>query len=238
MTPTAWTLPRGDGVTTVYVQYRDAVGNVSPPYSDSIILDTIPPTGSIAIDGGAAYASSTSVELALSAGDTGSGVVEMQFSNDGATWAAWEPYAMTRAYILPGGVPPTGDGVKTVYVAYRDQAGNVSPTYNDTIILDTAAPTGSISINGGDLYADSTEVELALSAEDVTSGVAQMRFSGDGSSWSTWEVYAATRLWTLSPADGEKTVYAQYEDQAGNVSTPYSDTIILDTLPPTGSIAS
>jgi hypothetical protein len=32
-----WLLPRGTGKKTVYVQYRDAAGNVSATASDSII---------------------------------------------------------------------------------------------------------------------------------------------------------------------------------------------------------
>ncbi len=39
-----WTLAPGDGTKTVYVQYRDADGNLSPVVSDTIVLDTTAPT--------------------------------------------------------------------------------------------------------------------------------------------------------------------------------------------------
>src|SRR5262245_19144355 len=39
-TTRAWTLPPGDGAKTVWVQYKDTVGNWSAAISDSIVLDT------------------------------------------------------------------------------------------------------------------------------------------------------------------------------------------------------
>jgi len=99
---------------------------------------TVIPAGSILINGGATYATSTLVALTLSA--SGSGVDAMRFSNNGSTWSTWEPYSSSKSWTLP-----SGDGSKTVYFQYRDQTGYVSPSYSDSIILDTAAPTGSPS---------------------------------------------------------------------------------------------
>jgi hypothetical protein len=41
--PAAWTLTDGDGVKTVYAQFRDASGNVSVPVSDTITLRSVAP---------------------------------------------------------------------------------------------------------------------------------------------------------------------------------------------------
>ena len=230
-TSKSWTFTSGDGVKAVYVQYRDNAGNVSGSYSDSIVLDTTVPTGSIVINGGAAYANSTSVSLSLSASDATSGMADMRFSNDSSTWSSWQPYAANESWTLVA-----GDGTKSVYVQYRDNAGHVSSSYSDSIILDTAAPTGSIVIEGGATYANSTSVALSLSASDATSGVDDMRFSNDGSTWSSWQPFAASESWTLAAGDGSKTVYVQYRDNAGNASASYSDTIMLDATAPAGSI--
>ncbi|MGB5933109.1 MAG: Ig-like domain-containing protein, partial [Anaerolineae bacterium] len=92
---------------------------------------------------------------------------------------------------------------------------------------DLTPPTGSILINGGDEYTDSTGVTLTLSASD-TNGVSQMRFSNDGTSWSIWESYTTSKTWTLTASDGTKTVYVEYRDSPGNICDPVSDTIILD----------
>lgn len=227
-----WTLLPGDGTKTVYAQYADLVGNISATYSDTIILDTTPPSGTISINGGAAYTNTTSVTLTLSATDAGSGVGQMRFSNDNASWSGWEAFAASKTWTLSG-----GDGTKTVYVQFRDNLSNTSGSISDTIVLDTVLPAGTVLINGGAAYTNSTAVSLALSASDDRSGVAQMRFSNDGSSWSTWEAYATSKSWTMAAGDGTKTVYAQYRDAAGNVSSSAADTIILDATAPTGSIS-
>lgn len=104
---------------------------------------------------------------------------------------------------------------------------------------DTTPPTGTIKINNDTAYTNSTSVTLNLSATDSGSGMgngAQMQFSNDGTTYSTAETYATTKTWTLTSGDGTKTVYVKYKDAAGNWSTPISDTIILDTTPPTISI--
>ena len=55
----AWTLASGDGPKTVYAKFKDAMGNVTATaVTDTIILDTTPPTGTIGINGGAAYTKS------------------------------------------------------------------------------------------------------------------------------------------------------------------------------------
>ncbi len=199
----------------------------------ALAINPTAPSGSIVINSGAAYATSASVNLTLSASDSGSGVYQMRFSNDGSTWSAWEAYATSKAWSLT-----SGDGTKTVYVQYQDNVGYTSSSFSDTIILDTVAPSGSIVINGGAAYATSTAVNLTLSASDSRSGVYQMRFSNNGSTWSAWEAYGTSKAWTLTSGDGAKTVYVQYSDNAGNVSASYSDTIILDTVAPTSSATS
>jgi hypothetical protein len=198
------------------------------------------PSGSIQINNAAQYVNSTSVILALNAVDSGSGLNQMQFSNDGTTWSTPEAYATTKNWTLV-----SGDGTKTVYVKFKDVAGNWSVSYSATIILDTTPsdttpPTGTIKINSGAPYTNSISVTLALSAQDNPggSGVSQMQFSNDNTTWSTPEVYATAKAWTLSSGDDTKTVYVKFKDVAGNWSVSYSATIILDTTPPQINITS
>jgi hypothetical protein len=100
--------------------------------------DTIPPTGSIAISGGAQYTQGTTINLVLSATDTGGGTVQqMLIGNDaGFTGNSWEPYATTRVWTLT-----TGDALKTIYVRYKDTSSNPSGIYSVTITLDTVNPS-------------------------------------------------------------------------------------------------
>jgi hypothetical protein len=91
-------------------------------------------------------------------------------------------------------------------------------------------PSGSIIINGGANYTNSTSVTLTLSASDAD-GVSQMCISNT-TSCSSWQTYTTSKPWTLTTGDGTKTVYVWYKDNAGNVPAQYSDSIILDTTVP------
>ena len=192
-----------------------------------IKMDKTPPTGSILINGGDATTSSTSVTLDLTYSDAASGVDQVRYSNDG-TWDTelWESPVATKVWPLTG-----GDGTKTVYYQVKNAAELVSSTYSDTIVLDTSAPAGSIVIDGDAADTTSTLVTLTLSASDAESGVVEMRFSNDGSSWSGWVGYGTSSSWTLSSGDGLKTVYVQFRNGAG-LTSQYSDTITLDATPP------
>ncbi|MCA9973523.1 MAG: hypothetical protein KC425_25065 [Anaerolineales bacterium] len=229
----AWTLTSGDGTKTVYAQYRDAAGNISGSVTDSIVLDTTGPTGTLLINGGDPFAAAAGVTLDLSASDAGIGVADMRFSDDGSSWSAWQAYAASAGWTLPG-----GDGGKTVYAQFRDGLGNVSAAVQDTIELDTTAPTGSVVIAGGAPYVAGTAVSLTLSGSDAGAGVAGMRLSHDRSGWGAWQSCGSSLPWTLQPGDGSKHAYLQLRDAAGLVSITYDDDILLDMTAPAVSPSS
>ena len=229
-----------DGTYTVKYYSIDKAGNAETINiaSNQIKIDTTAPSGSVQINNGAQTVNSASVTLTLNAADSGSGLAQMQFSNDNITWSTPEAYATTKTWTLS-----SGDGTKTVYAKFRDTAGNLSVAYSAQIVLstDTTPPTGSISINNGATAINTTSVTLFLSAIDTGSGMgvgAQMQFSNDNVTWSTSEAYATTKNWTLVTGEGTKTVYVKFSDVAGNWSTAYSATIILDTTPPQITITS
>ncbi len=117
--------------------------------------------------------------------------------------------------------------------AYDDTGGDLTRLSGWSLDIewnDAAGPAGSISINSGATITQTTAVTLSLSASDPapSTGVAQMRFSNDGTVYSAFQPYAATAAWTLTAGDGAKTVFAQFTDGVGNVSTA-SDTITLDS---------
>jgi glucose/arabinose dehydrogenase len=106
-------------------------------------------------------------------------------------------------------------------------AHTISATFS-VVSSDTTPPTGTISIDGGAASTTQTAVTLSLSATDA-SGVSQMRFSNDGTTFSAPVAYAASSAWTLTNGNGTKTVYAQFSDTVGNWSTaPITDTITLN----------
>ena len=102
---------------------------------------------------------------------------------------------------------------------------------------DGDAPAGRVSVGDGATVTGSPTTSLTLTATDANpgTGIAQMRFSNDGTTWSAFRPYAATSDWALAAGDGTKTVFAQFTDGIGNLSAPVSDTIVLDTTAPTAT---
>ncbi len=125
------------------------------------------------------------------------------------------------------------EGNNTFNITEKNSIGKLSTTASITVLRDTIVPTGSININSGATYANSATVTLNLSATDSGSGINTMSFSNDNVTYSTPEAYNTTKTYTLPTGDGTKTVYVKFYDKAGNVSTVYSKSIVLDTVPPT-----
>jgi len=132
-------------------------------------------------------------------------------------------------------------GSLTVRGKVTDKDGGETE-YTREVAVNNVAPTGTIEINGGAAATKSRTVNLALAATDPLpgSGVGSMRFRNeDTETWSAWEPYATDRRWTLSGGDGDKSIYVQYRDNAGNVSTGETrDGIRLDTTPPETTVTS
>ncbi|GAA4712457.1 cadherin repeat domain-containing protein [Brevibacillus fulvus] len=146
-----WTLTSGDGSKTVMLELRDGAGNISS-YTDSIVLDTLPPVGEVQIDQNATYTNSRSVALTLSHSfDTSP--LTVRFSNDGNDgndWSEWAELSETVQWTLSA-----GDGEKTVQMELRDAAGNITRT-SDKIELDQTPPVVSGITDNQTVNADPT----------------------------------------------------------------------------------
>ncbi len=108
--------------------------------------------------------------------------------------------------------------------------------------IDSIPPIGSISINDGAMYVNSTLVTLNLYATDnvgitdyyISTGSAKPLPSDSGwISVAPTSNYSSEISYTLEEGDGEKIVYVWYKDAAGNVSATESNSITLDTTAPT-----
>jgi hypothetical protein len=130
-TTKTWDIPNTSGRNWVYVEFKDAVGNVSSTKRQAINLDIGGPSGSISINNGASSTTSQSVNLNLSASDYFSDVEDMKVCNSSnMSGCSWESYSTTKAWTLSG-----GNGSKVVYVMFRDNWGNESSIYSDSITL-------------------------------------------------------------------------------------------------------
>lgn len=97
---------------------------------------------------------------------------------------------------------------------------------------DTDPPDGAVAVVGD--VTNSTFVTVSAGATDSGSGVDQVALSNDGTTWTT-RAYAPTQAWTLQSTNGMRTVYAKWRDVAGNWSAVATDTVVLDTTPPTAT---
>lgn len=229
-----------EGSKSMFVQVRDGAGNISASRADTVIYDaTAPALRSLQLDGGATYTRDLILAVSLSASDA-SGLADMRFSIDQKSWTRWQSFAPSRTMLdlATLGTQAT-DGAKTLYAQVRDVAGNLSKSASDSITLDATAPVWtSFVLAGGAAYTRSLQVNATPSGQDVTSGLDGLRTSADGKTWSSWQPYPRGSL----PVDlsqhggntlqGQKTLFAQLRDAAGNVSASARDLIIYDSLPP------
>lgn len=97
--------------------------------------DTTAPTGTITINSGAASTTSRTVTLNFTANDSGGSVPIMGISNTSDfTNVSWEAYTSSKTWTLT-----EGNGVKTVYIKFKDSSSNTSAAYSDTITLTSQA---------------------------------------------------------------------------------------------------
>ncbi|PWJ41991.1 hypothetical protein [Sediminitomix flava] len=233
-----WSFPPGDGVKHLYAKFKDEANNISKVYSDSIILDSTPPKNPFVevVHEGIAYDKSNDVKflmsdtrkvpLAIKADDA----KFMMISNVGNFYgASWQLYKTSvDSWQLEG----EHDGVRQVYVRFRDKAGNISETAFDRVVIDNTPPVDArMVIDGNNVYTINKEKKTQLKL--FARGADQMMISNFPTfDNAKWETYGQLKDWTLDGQDGVKSVFVKYKDFAGNVTEPVADEIILDRQPP------
>jgi len=102
-----------------------------PPFTTTSVVtttttttpaDNTPPTGTVTINNGNEITHTLNVTLTLFATDDGEelgGDALITLSNDNQEWSDPEPYLTTKTWTLS-----SGEGAKTVFVKFRDAAGN------------------------------------------------------------------------------------------------------------------
>lgn len=232
----AWRLPTQTGEHTVYALFRDSLGGVTGPYTDTIVLDRqAPTTGTLVAEPGDA-------QLHLSWGgfaDVDSGVdhyrvmVGLNSPPSCATGTpAWE--GSETAVSVGGLTNGTRYGVSVCAV---DAVGNVSRPVTARVvpIPESDGPVGSLVINDGAPYTRTRRVGLALAATDASS-VTSACVTNDIACRS-FTTMRATRTWNLPSRDGLHTVTAQYRDEWQTVGAPVTSSILLDSTGPAGGTA-
>jgi hypothetical protein len=218
-------LTTGNGPKTVYYEVKNNASLISQ-FTDTINLDTTPPTGDIIINSDETFTNTIDVSLSLSYADPDSGVIEVRYSNDGTTWTAWEAPSATRSWSLT-----TGDGTKTVYYEVKNNASLITQ-FTDTIELDTTAPTLIIN-SPSDGSEWNIEPDIQVTASDLNLD-------------SIWYIVGGTKIllangvseplnssiWNNLSAEGPFIIYFYANDSAGNINNSYSYTLYKDILAP------
>ncbi|MBI5097025.1 MAG: carboxypeptidase regulatory-like domain-containing protein, partial [Nitrospirae bacterium] len=218
-----WTIPAGDGTKTVYVLFRDIVGNeTTQAISDDIILDTTTPASPYVTIQEGAYTTNTQIHLNLSA----SGATFMKISED-PTFAGVQPipYTPTMTVALSG-----GDGNKTIYVKYFDDAGNESDLVSASVVLDTIPPATPVIFNQNQI-ANQTSFEMTLSTPSTDANFKTYQLKGG--QYTDWTDTAETTTFSFTlTQQGANSLSIRGKDMAGNLSNEASVIITVDSVSP------
>gem|GEM_PF-4182792 len=127
--------------------------------------------------------------------------------------AVFRPFDSKKTEIDLAFPVSSGARVVTIYLEAVDSGGL---TAKQSITIDREAPyLGKIAVNDADGIINTITVPLLLSAE----GAAKMRFAEtvEGLTSAVFVAFAETHSFTISGAtDGDKIIYAQFSDEAGN----------------------
>jgi peptidoglycan/xylan/chitin deacetylase (PgdA/CDA1 family) len=219
--------------TTTTVRYRgfDIAGNAEAIQTQPILIETNNPTSSISCNSLPCSSSqySSAVSVSLTATDAGgSGPRAIYYTTDGG-----DP-STSNGNISIGAFSVTS----TTSVKYRavDNAGNAEAIHTQLILIDTTAPTSTISCNGSACssspYSAAVSVTLAATDDPGGSGVAAIRYTTDGTDPTTTSGTVYSAAFTVSATT---TVKYRAFDNAGNAEPVNSALIRVDTTAPTST---
>lgn len=247
-----WTVPAGlptgiafnPNANTASVKITANAGNATVQAN---FQDTQGPTGTVAIQGkilvDATYWSKTkTVTVNLTASDNSGSVALVKLSETDfgtGTSTGWTAMDLSKTFTF------ASDGSKTLYVRFKDAAGNESGSYTDTISVDSTPPVPSRYqvelISNPGTYPEyvttytSTTLQLSYLATDAGCGVKNVYFSNTTTRPTVPQVteYLAVPPpypWTISTYDDHNyyNVHFWFEDKLGNISTMFTEPIKYD----------
>ncbi len=232
--PASGTTYTSEGYYHEIITATDEAGNTATA-SVSFIIDKTAPIGSININDGDIWTTSTSVTLTLTYSDALSGIERVRYSNDGIFWTIWETPSTSRPWALT-----SGDGVKIVYFQVRDHAGSTFQD-SDTIGLDTTPLESSIrfdppyfEINDKIHLTLTTPIELISEEIQGGSGLYKTHFKIFNDTYDSGLILY-TDIFTLDYLglyDGCYDLEYYSIDKAGNSEDAKSIQIVLDNSAP------
>lgn len=126
-------------------------------------------------------------------------------------------------------------GTRTLILTVRDIAGHTMDTSID-LVVDTQPPVLTLVLNGGVEVTTVSDIPVAVGVSDLTTEVTRARIRVNSNEWGPWSDPGQFRRVDLGPGDGERRVYVQALDLAGNLAE-VSDSVYVDTTVPTLSVS-
>jgi hypothetical protein len=245
-----------DNNYTLRARVVDSAGNVGATTNKALVIDTAPPLAtetisftSIITDTGVSSSDFiTSNATPTFNGGLGSALLageSVQIRFNGGSWLNASNSGLTWSYVSA----LLADGTYTVDARVVDVAGNVGQSASQAVIIDTSAPSATITI--GSISTD-TGLSTDFKTSDTTlvfSGTLSaplgagegVLFSTDGGlTYANATVTGTTWSYnnTASPlAEGTYNLKVRVSDTAGNSVNTANQVLTIDTTAPTATIA-
>lgn len=165
----------GDGFKTVYLQAKDAAGNVASTSAQIAISTSVPSGTPGSTEGAVGTLPGTTVEVLPSARarllvTNPANVAYASYSFDGVSWSPWEkPTLDASGNIVKDVAFPGGDGRKALFFKFKNQYGAESGVYVREFVLDTTPPDVTLEAVGGAKATTTGSVRLSVTASDAVS---------------------------------------------------------------------
>ena len=136
------------------------------------------------------------------------------------TYASYATYTVVNTVTDNGGSTASNSAAGCTVTTVSPVAGN-------------GGPDGTVSINGGATYTNSTTVTLSLAKSGGGPNPRTMILSNDNSTWlGPYRLRDVVHVEPHASATARKTVYARFYNNSGLYGAIANDTITLDTVAP------
>ena len=234
----------GEGGRQLRIFCIDPAGQSSDPAVVSFNVDTVAPsvdTFTLSGLGPAGYSRALQLTATIEVSDATSGVDRLAIFEDGNISCADASYLTSlTASDNYGATLTAGDGTRTVYLCLQDRAGNqTADRLSATIEIDTTIPDqGTLDIENGDEFTNTTEVDLTVTALEAAANL-EVGLIGDFVGAPIFvPLTEFPKTVFLTNRNGVKNIQAVLRDVSGNISSGFSASIRLDrTSPADGVVA-
>ncbi len=215
-----YTLNNPDGNKTLYVYLKNNLDVISNVASDSIILDTTKPIIDEFFIGGVdnpTYINNknTTIYSVFKDLDVVSYCINTINDSNNCTWNTISSNKINTNYTISN-----NDGNITLYLFLKDEAGLISNSKSDNVILDTEKPTVK------DFYFGNTTVsnekillEITITEDDVISYCVSDKNNSNNCKWKEVTSKNIKEEYILTGGNGEKSIYVYLKDKAGNITS-------------------